>query len=267
MLNRIFKTILVLSICVGISLPTNAAVSVSDGSAFVTKAEFAADLNNLSNRMAQLENSLDAKIDSLVSSYLTRNGIWNGARQSMNSVPTSTFGFAFDEVFTGAWAYVLNSDVNTTNSFYAVWNNLTVYTPRSLGGIDNVCIQNVSKSGLCNFIIGYDDTVNKVRVFNSVVDGTYMHGDYWGCNYILEYMILANGTDLKYYDAFNYSMPIHADYTIALPTLTNCYFFISKGDEVSVKLVPKIEKSARTVCTTEVKRCLSRISYWDANIY
>ena len=84
MLNRIFKTILVLSICVGISLPTNAAVSVSDGSAFVTKAEFAADLNNLSNRMAQLENSLDAKIDSLVSSYLTRNGIWNGAGQQIN---------------------------------------------------------------------------------------------------------------------------------------------------------------------------------------
>ena len=85
MLNRIFKTILVLSLCIGISLPTNAAVSVSDGSAFVTKAEFAADLNNLSNRMAQLENSLDAKIDSLVSSYLTRNGIWNGARQEVVS--------------------------------------------------------------------------------------------------------------------------------------------------------------------------------------
>ena len=83
MLNRIFKTILVLSLCVGISLPTNAAVSVSDGSAFVTKAEFAADLNNLSNRMAQLENSLDAKIDSLVSSYLTRNGIWNGSKQQI----------------------------------------------------------------------------------------------------------------------------------------------------------------------------------------
>ena len=81
MINRIFKTILVLSIVLGITLPSNAAVSVSDGSAFVTKAEFAADLNNLSNRMAQLENSLDAKIDSLVSSYLTRNGIWNGAKQ------------------------------------------------------------------------------------------------------------------------------------------------------------------------------------------
>ena len=47
MLKKIFKTILVLSLCVGLTLPTNAAVSVSDGSAFVTKAEFAADLNNL----------------------------------------------------------------------------------------------------------------------------------------------------------------------------------------------------------------------------
>ena len=82
MINKIFKTILIFTIVVGISLPTNAAVSVSDGSAFVTKAEFAADVNNLSNRMAQLENSLDAKIDSLVSSYLTRNGIWNGKAQT-----------------------------------------------------------------------------------------------------------------------------------------------------------------------------------------
>ena len=86
MLNKVFKTILVFSICVGITLPTNAAVSVSDGSAFVTKPEFSSNLNNLTNRMAQLENSLDAKIDSLVSSYLTRNGIWNGSKQEI--VPT-----------------------------------------------------------------------------------------------------------------------------------------------------------------------------------
>ena len=85
MIKRIFKTILILTICLGITLPTNAAVSVSDGSAFVTKAEFSADVNNLSNRMAQLENSLDAKIDSLVSSYLTRNGIWNGAIQDLET--------------------------------------------------------------------------------------------------------------------------------------------------------------------------------------
>ena len=93
MLKKMFKTIFVLSLCIGVVLPTNAAVSVSDGSAFVTKAEFAADLNNLSNRMAQLENSLDAKIDSLVSSYLTRNGIWNGAKQVTTA---NSFSFVSD---------------------------------------------------------------------------------------------------------------------------------------------------------------------------
>ena len=101
MLRKVFKTILVLSLCVGISLPTNAAVSVSDGSAFVTKAEFAADLNNLSNRMAQLENSLDAKIDSLVSSYLTRNGIWNGQGQPLASSDTYVW-YRDDGIYTVA---------------------------------------------------------------------------------------------------------------------------------------------------------------------
>ena len=85
MINNTIKTLLIISIILGLNISTNAAVSVSDGSAFVTKAEFSADLNNLSNRMAQLENSLDAKIDSLVSSYLTRNGIWNGSKQTLNT--------------------------------------------------------------------------------------------------------------------------------------------------------------------------------------
>ena len=81
---KIFKLFISLSLILSISLLNSfAAISVSDGSAFVTKAEFAADLNNLSNRMSSLENSLDAKIDSLVSSYLSRNGIWNGEKQTV----------------------------------------------------------------------------------------------------------------------------------------------------------------------------------------
>ena len=55
-----------------------AAISVSDGSAFVTKTEFSSKVSSLSNRMDIVENSIDAKIDSLVSSYLSRNGIWSG---------------------------------------------------------------------------------------------------------------------------------------------------------------------------------------------
>ena len=80
---KILKLFISLSLILSVSLINSiAAISVSDGSAFVTKAEFAADLNNLSNRMSSLENSLDAKIDSLVSSYLSRNGIWNGEKQT-----------------------------------------------------------------------------------------------------------------------------------------------------------------------------------------
>ena len=83
---KIVKFFVVFNLILSISLINSvAAISVSDGSAFVTKAEFAADLNNLSNRMSTLENSLDAKIDSLVSSYLSRNGIWNGEKQELTN--------------------------------------------------------------------------------------------------------------------------------------------------------------------------------------
>ena len=133
MLRKMFKTILVLSLCLGVALPANAAVSVSDGSAFVTKAEFSADLNNLSNRMAQLENSLDAKIDSLVSSYLTRNGIWNGANQTLYQVKCETpysrrkYDGTYDSSSTAQfpgpgvyqrWEYIVVQDCNKTGMVY-----------------------------------------------------------------------------------------------------------------------------------------------------
>ena len=87
MINRLFRTMIICGLCLGVSFPTNAsAVSVSDGAAFITKSEVASQLNNLSTRMAQLENSLDSHIDQLVSSYLTRNGIWSGDKQTTNIV-------------------------------------------------------------------------------------------------------------------------------------------------------------------------------------
>lgn len=131
MLNKISKTLFLLFLCGAVSLPTSAAVSVSDGSAFVTKAEFSADLNNLSNRMAQLENSLDAKIDSLVSSYLTRNGIWNGAKQTLAKNYTdkwctfyayndtgNTSVLAYPAVKSyGYWSYVRKATTDSSSAF------------------------------------------------------------------------------------------------------------------------------------------------------
>ena len=96
MVKKIFKSLLIFSVVLSLTIPANAAVSVADGSAFVTKAEFSADLNNLSNRMAQLENSLDSKIDSLVSAYLTRNGIWNGSKQTLVTSQTNSSNFSIE---------------------------------------------------------------------------------------------------------------------------------------------------------------------------
>ena len=139
MLKKIFKTIFIMSLCVGISLPTNAAVSVSDGSAFVTKAEFAADLNNLSNRMAQLENSLDAKIDSLVSSYLTRNGIWNGAKQNMNYMNQVLEGAnGVDKVDPNCWLTWFNKEkcVNGKNNVTIVTNQFVQSRYKLIEGLN-----------------------------------------------------------------------------------------------------------------------------------
>ena len=122
---KIFKLFVSISLILTISLINSfAAISVSDGSAFVTKAEFAADLNNLSNRMSSLENSLDAKIDSLVSSYLSRNGIWNGEKQTF-------LDYTEEKIWPNIWCRKGVDDET-------VYNN-------------PVSICKTSKSGLANF--------------------------------------------------------------------------------------------------------------------
>ena len=81
MRNRFFKTIIIFCICIGITIPVNAAVSVSDNSAFITKAEALAVAQSLSERIIVLENTVDEKIDNLITAYLERNGVWNAQEQ------------------------------------------------------------------------------------------------------------------------------------------------------------------------------------------
>ena len=162
MINKVFKTILILMISLGLSIPTNAAVSVSDGSAFVTKAEFAADLNNLSNRMAQLENSLDAKIDSLVSSYLTRNGIWNGAKQTLTSDCSAGF-VGIQESSNAASRLIIYPGGGSTTLMYAsstaISSSDKVLETYSSGTTSGTLIETVSKTGLLYFSFRYALTV------------------------------------------------------------------------------------------------------------
>ena len=126
MINRVFKTIFILTLCLGITLPANAgSVNVSDGSAFITKSEMAYELNNLSQRMNDLENSLDSKIDKLVSSYLTRNGVWNGAKQTLENY------YIVDFIGPGCGSRTASSITNGFRNFQGKTQtyNPTVKTP------------------------------------------------------------------------------------------------------------------------------------------
>lgn len=92
-LLKISKKILLFILMLVFSINSFAAVSIQDGSTFVTKAEFSVDMNNLSNRMSKLENSIDTKIDSYVSAYLNENGVWNGDKQKLHFDDTVYVGF------------------------------------------------------------------------------------------------------------------------------------------------------------------------------
>ena len=150
MIKRIFKTMLIFSLCLSFLLKTNAAVSVSDGSAFLTKSELQSSLNNISNRMAQLENSLDAKIDSLVSSYLTRNGIWNGKKVAIDQSET----------------HLVNSDFITTWTSWADQTK-TCWTKSAL----------IEKTGMCVTIVHIEgvkaSSFSGYRCYLRYFGGTY----------------------------------------------------------------------------------------------
>ena len=123
MLKRFVKIALCLSICFMQIASYAGNVSVSDGSAFITKSEMSYQLNNLSNRMTQLENSLDSKIDSLVSSYLTRNGVWNGVKQTLTKKKIVDFWTTASIPVTYDWKSNLATGALTEGVEYKLRNN------------------------------------------------------------------------------------------------------------------------------------------------
>ena len=70
-LGKIFKRALALFIIVIINFNSfSAVVSSNDGSAFITKAEFDALVNDFNSRIEDYEKSIDAKIDGAIAEYL-----------------------------------------------------------------------------------------------------------------------------------------------------------------------------------------------------
>ena len=149
--KKMFKTTTLLFVIFVMVFNSFAAISVSDGSAFVTKAEFSADLNNLSNRMSALENSIDAKIDSLVSSYLSRNGIWNGERQT---IATNNLGWTGVQASTSDGGYFSYISYPNDSTLQRVGPNKNAsYWPLTKASNigTKVIVSQVTKSGLMLF--------------------------------------------------------------------------------------------------------------------
>lgn len=125
MLKRLFKTIFIITLCLGTVTSTHAAVSyVSDGSAFITKAEFKSLVNEASGRIEALELHVDTQINTLVESFLARNNIWHPQKQTLNSNTTMDL-----------------APCNVTLSGNAATGNATIQSSR-------VCIDEIKKSGM-----------------------------------------------------------------------------------------------------------------------
>lgn len=90
MYKKIFKILLALNLCFGTVMSSQGAVTqVSEGSSFITKAEFSTMLNEASERIQILELKTDNKIDEIVNSFLLRNNIWHPTKQTLISASPS----------------------------------------------------------------------------------------------------------------------------------------------------------------------------------
>ena len=170
MMIKLFKNIFIVSLCCSFIIVSNAAVSVSDGSAFITKAEFSADLNNLSNRMAQLENSLDAKIDSLVSSYLSKNGIWNASKVDIDYSATNLTSSSFITSWTGFEA--MKTKVVWSKSAIVKKSGMCVATVHMQGYKNGTTYYRCYLRYTGGLWAGFEDDSRVVVWLNEIMNGT-----------------------------------------------------------------------------------------------
>ena len=168
MLRRIFKTIFILSLCFGTLLNTHAAVIVSDGSAFITKSEFKALVNEASSRIEALELHADSQIDTLVNSFLGRNNIWHPQKQTLNANTTME---------------LIPYDI--TLSSYSATGNRTIQSRR-------VCIEEVKKSGMMVISLFYraKNTSGTGKTFRWGYTGTMTNNGNWQCDNGIELNVI-----------------------------------------------------------------------------
>ena len=253
MIKRVFKTIFILSLCLGITLPANAgSVDVSDGSAFITKSELSYQLNALSSRMTQLENSLDSKIDKLVSSYLTRNGVWNGVKQ------TQKFNYICD---------MFGNKVSQWTEYYSP--NMPTISAAGIEGVlydkTYILVETINKSGLLVAVVDvfdqgsyYSRSLSDKRAYYYL--GTWRQLDTGASN-----ILYTDSSEVGFYIAGDNKAKVRAFGWILSPINNSCgvslniypgtyvvNFFVDKNDRLDFRY-----KQAMIPMSQSAKECLS----------
>lgn len=250
-----FKIIFILISIFILTIVSYGQVSVSDGSAFLTKTEFNKNLTIMSNRMAFLENSLDSKIDTLVASFLSRNGIWSGSVQD-NSLDGTIMSVGFNGQSTAtAYHYFYYdyytdaSNIGNSKIFINAHSN-NYYDPVLIGdnNSERTLIANVSKSGLLCLTFdkqlsqlndSFTSTLNLIQV--AAHSNARIIGDQ------VRFSIIAEFNILEYEEGSSTGNTIYTDFSITQPAIpgrvsffrvlnNSAYMFVNKGSRVTAKL-------------------------------
>lgn len=126
MLQKYIKNFLCVIMICSFVLPAYASLSASDGSAFVTKGEFDSALADFNSRLTTFEAGINSKIDSQVTTYLDRNGIWSGQKQDILWA-SNTHKFPMQEVVnvtkaTCTWRGAATDTTSYTNAANTIAN-------------------------------------------------------------------------------------------------------------------------------------------------
>ena len=250
------KNILIILIVLSLSIPSYSAVSVADGSAFATKAEFESNLLKLSDRLSLLENSLDAKVDSLVSAYLNRNGIWNGAKQELverykkykygftSGSDTNTGTPGTDQTYKPA--YLLNL---VTDKINLVKNN-TYGKILTYGNLQGILVNNISKTGLAvakTSCSNYTNYNGQAYIASSRADTPSLASDHFRFVFSATVEFYQESSNILGTSNVQFAAPQGGIYLIA-PEIPSGYIlmFVEKDKPLYVSYKSSIENDAGT---------------------
>ena len=253
------KRIFVILLTIIITIPVNAAVSVSDGSAFVTKAELDSNFNGLSNRVFSLENTIEVKIDSLVSSYLSRNGIWNGTDQKLIEGYSSwKYGYGYKEAEVVRRYYMLATANNTPSGGYSSNKNestiplISIYYDSNNPIIkEGNLVEEISKTGLAIINTSYTDaetTDKRVVVCSyrptSASKPNGIHGDQFMFEYLAKVEFFQDSQKLS---SVQYSyLAQMAGLSIEIGAIPGgvLLMFVKKGSPLKIKYTAELKNNS-----------------------